>query len=152
MKYLIAKLTTATLLAAFIVSGCDGPQNQNRVDRAQTSQIEAERDLDIAKTEVEAEYRIYKIENENRLMRYERAIAQNNDAIRNGSTQQVRDKLQARLDEHERAHRSLQREMTAFRTSGRESWKDFRDSFSNRMDALGDSLSNFPATSRTATR
>jgi hypothetical protein len=152
MKNLLAKITTATLLAAFIVSGCDGTQDQNRVDRAQTTSIEADRDLEIAKTEMEAEHRIYKVENESRLARYERSIEQNKQEIRNESNPEVRARHQARLGEIERMHRDLKREMNSYQASGRESWEDFRENFSDRMDALGDSLSNFSTTSRTTRR
>ena len=152
MKYLIAKITTATLLAAFVVSGCDGTQNQNRVDRAQTSSIEAERDVEIAKAEVEAEHRIYKLENENRLTRYEQSIEQKKQEIRNESNPEVRARHQARLGELERMHRDLHREMNSYQASDRGNWEDFREDFSDRMDALGDSLSNFSTTSRTNTR
>lgn len=149
MKYVLAKITTATLLAAFIVSGCDGQQNQSNVDRAQTTSIQAERDLEIAKTVAEAEYRIYKIENENRLERYERSIEQGKEAIRNETNPGVKARLQARLSEHERVHRNLHREINDFKTSSGENWEEFRENFSDRMDALSDSLGNFPSRMRT---
>jgi hypothetical protein len=72
MKYSIGILTTVTLIAAFVLSGCDSPSN--KMENAETSVIEANRDLEIAKSEVEAELRIYRAENANRIMEYNRTI------------------------------------------------------------------------------
>lgn len=56
MKCSIVIVTTFTLIAAFVFSGCD--RQSNKMERAETSVIEANRDLEIAKAKVEAELRI----------------------------------------------------------------------------------------------
>jgi ribosome-interacting GTPase 1 len=147
MKYSIGILTTVTLIAALVLSGCDSPSN--KMENAETSVIEANRDLEIAKSEVEAELRIYRIENADRMTEYNRTIEEIKEKINNESDSEVRVRHETRLEEYETKHRELKREMDTYRVSGKENWDNFKDSFSDRMDDLGDSLNVFFTTSRT---
>lgn len=149
MKYSIAILTTIALMAALVLSGCDN--SDNKVQDAETSAIEADRDLEIAKTEVEAELRIYRTENENRLAQYEQRIEEIKRDIDNESDAQRRAELEAKVDEHQATHRNLTRDMNNYRVSDRENWSSFKNSFTSRMDNLGDSLDNFFTGSNTRT-
>ena len=152
MKHSTGILTTITLIAVLVFTGCDRPSNQsNQMENAETSVIESNRDLEIAKAEVEADYRKYKLENENRMSEYNRTIDEIKQEIENESDTEVRARHENRLQEYEVKQRELNREMDNYRISGRESWNSFKDSFSNRMDDLGDSLDNFFSTSGTTT-
>ena len=113
------------------------------MERAETSAIEAERDVEIARSEVEAEYRIFKTENESRLAEHNRTMEEIKQRIDNESDRDVKARLQTRLDEHKADHRELKRDMDSYKVSGRDNWDDFKDSFSDRMDDLGDSLNDF---------
>jgi hypothetical protein len=147
MKYAIVIATTITLIAALALSGCD--TQSNKLERAETSVIESNRDLEIAKTEVEAEWRIYRSENSNRIVEYNRTIEDIKQQISNEPDSAVRARHEARLAEHEATHRDLKREMDNYKVSGRDNWDKFQDSFSERMDDLGDSLNDFFSSSRT---
>lgn len=149
MKYPIIILTAVTLIAAFILSGCDSPSN--RMENAETSVIEADRDLEIAKSEVDAELRIYRAENEDRIVEFNRTISEIKQEIENESDAEVRAELEEKLDEVEASHLELKREMDNYIASGRDNWDEFKDSFSDRMDDLGDSLENFFLTPNTTT-
>lgn len=151
MKYSIVIVTTITLIAAFVLSGCDSPSN--KMEKAETSVIEANRDLEIAKSEVEAELRIYRAENAERIKEYNRTLSDIKQKIENESDDEVRERLEKKLNEFEDSHRALKREMDNYKASGRENWDDFKDSFSSRMDDLGDSLKNFfsPLTTTSST-
>lgn len=149
MKYSIGILTIVTLFAAFILSGCDSPSN--KMEDAEISVIEAERDLEIATSEVVAEVRKYRAENADRIMEYNRTISEIKQKINNESDSEVRAIHETKLDGYEATHRELKREMDNYNPSGRENWDDFQDSFSNRMDDLGDSLNDFFSTSGTTT-
>ncbi len=81
-------------------------------------------------------------------MRYNRNIEEIKQRINNEPDWEVRARLQTRLDKHEANHRELMRDMDNYEVSGRESWDDFKNSFSSRMDDLGDSLNYFFSTSR----
>ena len=152
MKNLIGILTTVTLIAAFILSGCDRPSDRSdRVEDAEVSVIEAERDLEIATSEVEAEVRIYRAENSDRIMEYNRTIGDIKQRINNETDSEVKARYETKLDGYEETHRELKREMDNYSASGRENWNDFKDSFSNRMDDLGDSLDDFFSTSGATT-
>ncbi len=150
MKYTIGILTTVILIAAFVLSGCDRPSN-DRMQDAEVSVIESNRDLEIAKAEVEAEYRIYKLENENRLVRYNRTIEGIKQDISSETDRDAKAMHETRLERYETNHSELKRELDNYRVSGRENWSNFKDSYSNRMDDLGDSLDDFFSTRRTTT-
>ncbi len=93
MKYSIGILTTVTLIAAFVLPGCDSPSK--KMDKAETSVIEADRDLEIAKSEVEAELRIYRAENAERIQEYNRTISGIKQKIENESDLEVRERKTA---------------------------------------------------------
>jgi len=152
MKHSTGILTTITLIAVLVFTGCDRPSNQsNQMENAETSVIESNRDLEIAKAEVEAEYRIYRTKNADRMTENNRTIEDIKEKISNEPDSEVRARHENRLQEYEVKQRELNREMDNYRVSGRESWNSFKDSFSNRMDDLGDSLDNFFSTSGTTT-
>jgi len=148
MKYPIGILTTVILFAALILSGCDRPSNE--MADAEISVIEADRDLEIAKSEVEAELRIYRVENAERFKEFNRTTSDIKQQIRNESDEEVRDRLETKLDEHEATQRELKREIDNHKASERDNWDDFKDSFSDKMDDLGDSLNNFFSTTTTS--
>lgn len=149
MKYSIFMVSTITLIAAFVLSGCDSPSN--RMENAETSVIEANRDLEMAETEVEADLLLFKAENEDQIMEYNRTISEIKQKIENESDMDVRVNLERKLDEYEVSLRSLNSEMNNYQASGSENWDEFKDSFSNRMDDLGDSLDNFFSDPNTTT-
>jgi hypothetical protein len=148
MKYSIGIITTVILFAALILSGCDRPSNN--MENAETSVIEADRDSEIATSEVEEELRIYRAENAERFKEFNRTTSEIKQQIRNESDEEVRDRLKTMLDEHEATHRELKREIDNHKVSERDNWDDFKDSFSNRMDDFGDSLNNFFSTTTTS--
>ena len=150
MKHTIVLFTTAVLFAALIFSACDS--RSNKLERAETSVIEANRDLEIAKSEVEAELRIYRNENANRRMEFNRTISEIKPKIENETDSEIQARLESRLNRHEATHRELKREIDNYRVSGRDNWNDFKDNFSNRMDNLSDSLNTFFSNNRTTSR
>lgn len=147
MKYPIGILTSAILVAAFALSGCDSPSN--KMEDAETSVIEANRDLEIATSEVEAELSIYRAEVSDRIMEFNRTISGIKQKIENESDMDVRVNLEKELNGLEVTHRELKREMDNYKASGRENWDDFKDSYSNRMDDLGDSLKDLYSNTNT---
>lgn len=72
MKYALGILITVTLFAALILSGCDSPSN--KMEDTESSVIEADRDLEITKNEVEAEVWTYRAENADRIKEYNLTI------------------------------------------------------------------------------
>ena len=149
MKYSIGILTTITLIAALVLSGCDN--QSNKMQDAETSVIESNRDMEIAKSEVEAELKIYRTENAELIMEHNKTISEIKQKINNESDPEVRARLETRLNEKEAKHRELKREIDNYRVSDNENWNNFKDSFSSKMDDFGDSLDNFFSSSRTAT-
>lgn len=141
MKYSIGILTTVTLAAVFMLSACDS--SSKKVDKAEAAVVEANQDLEIAKSEVEAELRIFRAKNSSRIMEYNRTISEIKQKIENESDMEVRKRLEEKLGEIEASHRALKREMNNYQASGTENWDDFKISFSNRMDDLGNSLEYF---------
>lgn len=141
MKYSIITLSTITLIAAFVLSGCESPSN--KMEKAETSVIEAERDLEIAKSEVKAELQIYRAKHQERVKEFNQTISEIKEEIEEESDKDVREKLEKELDEYETSLNNLKEEMGDYKASGKDNWNDFKESFSSRMDDLGDSLENF---------
>ncbi|MAO64122.1 MAG: hypothetical protein CL666_03915 [Balneola sp.] len=121
------------------------------MENAKTSVIEADRDLAIAKSEVEAEIRIYRVRHEEQVKEYNRTISTIKQKIKNESDSEIRVDLENQLDEYEDSLSTLKREMDNYKASGRDNWDEFKDSFSNRMDNLGNSLENFFSPPNTTT-
>lgn len=144
MKYSNIILTTIIMFTVFAMAGCDSPSN--KMDKAETSVIEANRDLEIAKSEVEAELAMYRAENADRIMAYNRTISNIKEKINSESNNDVKERYESKLAGFEDTHRDLKREMDNFEAKGRENWDDFKDSFSSRMDDLGNSLNDFFST------
>jgi len=113
--------------------------------------IESNRDMEIAKSEMEAELKIYRTENADLIMKHNKTISEIKQKINNESDPEVRARLETRLNEKEAKHRELKREIDNYRVSDNENWNNFKDSFSSKMDDFGDSLDNFFSSSRTAT-
>ncbi|MFU8861951.1 MAG: hypothetical protein ACNA8K_16185 [Cyclonatronaceae bacterium] len=147
MKYSIGILTTATLIAVSGLVGCNSPSD--KMDRAETSVIEANQDLEIAKKEVEAELRIYRAKNADRIVDNNRTISDIKKKIEAEPDKEKKARLEKKLAEYEETNRELKREMDNFKASGRENWDNFKDSFTNKMDDLGDSLKDFFSPSAT---
>ncbi|MFO7847525.1 MAG: hypothetical protein R6V27_13250 [Balneolaceae bacterium] len=149
MKHTAEILTTITLIAAFVLSGCDS--QSNKMDETETSAIEANQEMENATNEVKAELSTYRAENSDRIMEYNRTISDIKKEIRNESDSDIRDGHEARLTGFETTHDDLKREIDNYKVSDSENWGDFKDSFSDRMDDLGDSLDDFFSTSATTT-
>lgn len=149
MTYSIKVLTIITLTGVFILSGCDQPSN--RMERAETSVIEANRDLENANSDMNAELSTYRVETENRIVGYNQTIEEIKQKIVNETDLEVKQTLERKLSEIEDTRRELKLDMDNYRVSDRENWDEFKDSFSNRMDELGNSLENFFTTSSSTT-
>ncbi|PKD44332.1 hypothetical protein [Rhodohalobacter barkolensis] len=145
MNHSISILATLTLIAGFILSGCDSPSN--KMQDAETSVIEANRDLEMAKSEVEAELKMYRAENDERIIEFNRTIGEIEQKIEKESDMDTKVRMEKNLAEYQTTHRELEREMDNYKASGRDNWDNFKDSFSSRMDNLGDSLDDFFTTS-----
>lgn len=144
MKYTLTALTTLTLIAAFVLTGCNSPSD--KTESAEASIIEAKRNMEVAKSEVQEEISLYRANNADRIMDYNRAIYEIKKKIGDKSDNNVEERLVMKLDELETTHSELKREINNYEASGRYNWNNFKNSFDSRMDDLGDSLENFFAT------
>jgi hypothetical protein len=140
MKKSILLITTITIMFAFVVQSCDRPDNQ--MERAQTDLIEAERDLDIAQSEVEADVQIFRQEVANDIRENNLAIADIKSKIQVEDAER-RAALEVRIAEIERNSSDLKRQIDNYRITNRDNWDDFKDQFSKDMNDLGDSLDDF---------
>lgn len=141
MNYSKIIIPTLTLITAFLLTSCD--LKTSKVEKAEISVIEAQRDLEIAKNEVEAELKIYRAEAAERIKEFNRDISKIKQKIDVETDKKVKLKLETQLNEYEASLRTLKSEMDNYKASGKENWEDFKDSFSNKMDDLGNSLMNF---------
>jgi transposase-like protein len=140
-------MTTITLISVLVISGCDNASN--KMERAEVSVIESERDLEIAKSEVEAEVQIYRQEVSNDIMANNRAIAEIKERIQN-EDEAARADHNSRIAELELENREMKRKMDNYRVVDKENWSEFKEQFSSAMDDLEYSLDNFFSTATTS--
>lgn len=149
MKYTIVVLTTVTLITAFVLSGCDSASD--KMERAEISVIESNRDLEIAKSEVNSDVKVFRIEAVNKLMANNRSIEVIKERVKNEADMDVRVRHEQKLADLEKSNRDLRREIDNYEVSGRENWDAFKDSFSSKMDDLEESLNGFFSVGSTTT-
>jgi tRNA G10 N-methylase Trm11 len=147
MKNSLIIMTTITLISVLVISGCDNASN--KMERAEVSVIESERDLEIAKSEVEAEVQIYRQEVSNDIMANNRAIAEIKERIQN-EDEAARADHNSRIAELELENREMKRKMDNYRVVDKENWSEFKEQFSSAMDDLEYSLDNFFSTATTS--
>lgn len=147
MKYSNIVLTTIMMFTVFAMAGCDS--SSEKMDDAESSVIEANRDLEIAANEVVEEVRVYRLENAERFRGFNRTTSDIERQIENEPDQEVKDRLESKLEELEETQRELNRELDNFQVSESNNWDEFKDNFSSRMDDLGDSLNDFFAAANT---
>lgn len=140
-------MTTFTLLFAFTALSCDSSPDD--LEKAENSVIEAERDLDVAQSEIEAEIRMYRQEIANDIKNNNQAIAVIKDKIEN-EVGEVKETYETRIEEIERNNDNLKRQIDNYHVTNRDHWNDFKEGFSSSMDDLGNSLEDFFTTTTTS--
>lgn len=146
MKYPTGILTTIMLMAAFVLSGCDSPSN--KMSDSETTEIESTQDSDIAANEEEV--RLYRVENADRFREFNRTKGDIEQQIENESDEDVKAQLETKLDRYSETQDELNRELDNYQLSESDNWDDFKDSFSDKMDDLGNSLDDFFTTTTTS--
>ena len=141
-------LTTFAIMFAFIAQSCDSSSNE--MQRAETDVIEAERDLEIAKSEIEADVRIYRQEMASEIRENNLEIAEIKKQIQRGDNDS-KAANEVRIAELERTNDSLKREIDNYSVSDRDSWNTFKDQFGSNMNDLSNSLDNFFSRTSTST-
>lgn len=147
MKKSIFVITTITIMFALTALSCDS--NPDRMERAETSVIEAERDVDIAQTEIESEIRIYRQEIANDIRENNMAIAEIKEKIETEEGD-IKETYETRIADLERNNDNLKRQIDNYRVTNRDHWNDFKQDFTNNMDDLGNSLDDFFTTTTTS--
>lgn len=133
-------LAATALLAVFIAQGCD--RESEDLQRAETSVIEAERDLEIAQSEIEADIGVYRQEIGNKIKENNVTIADIKEKIQDEEAE-IKAAHEVRIASLENTNSDMKRKMDNFRFTNRDNWDDFKDDFSVSMDDLGDSLNDF---------
>lgn len=146
MKYSTGILTTIMLIAVFVLSGCDSPSN--KMSDSETTEIESTQDSDIAANEEEV--RVYRVDNSDRFKEFNRTKGDIEQQIENESDEDVKAELETKLDGYSETQSELNRELDNYQLSESDNWDDFKDSFSNKMDDLGNSLDDFFSTTTTS--
>ncbi len=149
MKQSIFILTTFAIMFAFIAQSCDSSSNE--MQRAETDVIEAERDLEIAQSEIEADVRIYRQEMASEIRENNLEIAEIKEQIQHEEAD-VKAANEVRIAELERTNDSLKREIDNYSVTDRDNWNSFKDQFGSNMNDLSNSLDNFFSNTTTTSR
>lgn len=140
MKKSIIAISTITILFAFTALSCDS--SPDNMERAQTSVIEAERDVDIAQSEMESEIRVFRQESANDIRENNQTIAEIKEKIETEEGE-AKATYETRIADLERNNDNLKRQIDNYSASNRDHWNTFKQDFSSSMDDLGNSLDDF---------
>lgn len=140
MKSSTFAITMFAIIFAFTAQSCD--RSSDNMESAQTDVIEADRDLEIAQSEIEADVQIYRQKTASDIRDNNLAISDIKDRIEN-EDQDTRAAHHTRIAELEKENSDLKRKIDNYRITDRNNWDQFRDDFSSSMDDLGNSLDNF---------
>jgi uncharacterized membrane protein YgaE (UPF0421/DUF939 family) len=148
MKTSLIIFTTITVLSVLGTQACD--RTSNKMEKAQTSVIEAERDLEIAKSEIEADLRIYRQEIASKLNENNLDIANIKEKIQNEEAE-IKAAHEVRIANLERTNDNLKRQIDNFGVTNKNNWDDFKEDFNTSMDNLSNSLDDFFSKTNTST-
>lgn len=131
-----------------ILTGCnDRPQ---KVENAETPVVEAERDLEVAKAEANAEVRIFRQEMNNAIVENNRTIATIKEQISNEEGE-AKTTYEERIAELVISNHDMKQKLDNYNHTNRENWNSFKEDFSSSMENLKNSLENFFAERKTTT-
>jgi hypothetical protein len=140
MKKSTIVITTITMMFAFTALSCD--RTADRMERAQTDVIEAERDVTIAQAEIEADAKIYRLKMASEFNENNSAIAMIKERIKSEEPE-VKASYEVRIRELDRTNGNLKRQIDNYTITNRDHWDSFKEEFTSAMDELGNSLDNF---------
>ncbi|MCA1801660.1 MAG: hypothetical protein LC662_04280 [Rhodothermaceae bacterium] len=140
MKKTLPIAAAILFMAAAFIAGCE--DSGQKLDKAETSVVEATRDLEIAKSEIHAEIQLFRNENTGKLAVNNRSIAE----IRTGIGKHdlaARSVYEKRINELDLTNRELQRRLDTYNDSLSVNWINFKDNFNSDMNNLRNALDNF---------
>lgn len=147
MKKSLIVITTLALLSVFVMQACN--RSSDDLEKAEISVIEAERDLEIAQSEIEAEVRMYRQETANKINKHNAAIAEIKRKIQDEKAE-IKAAHEVRIAKLESTNDDLKRQIDNYSISNSDSWDDFKEEFTSSMADLGNSLDNFFTKSATS--
>jgi hypothetical protein len=147
MKNITLLITALTLISTIAIQGCD--KSSNKMDKAETAAIEAERDMAVANSELQAEIQIFRLEANNEITENNRSIAAIKREIQNTDAN-VREAHVVRIENLERSNQNMKRQIDNYRQSNKANWDSFKKDFNSNMNELEISLSDFFSTTTTS--
>lgn len=140
MKNTLLVVIALTLLPSVILTSCNNrPQ---KVENTETNIIEAERDLEVAKAEVNAEVRIFRQEMNNAIVKNNRKIADIKEQILNEEGD-AKSAYEKRIVEMVTSNHEMKQKLDNYNHTSRENWISFKTDFSSSMENLENSLEDF---------
>jgi len=137
-------IITVIIVSPFLITSCD-KSNQNQ-EQAESSFVEANREITISRNEVTAEIQTFRIEMAGKIMENNRSIADIKRRINRDATFVV-ETDEARIAKYESENREMKRVIDNYSDLSRYKWDAFKKEFTGEMEDLGHSLKNFFETS-----
>ena len=140
MKKTILTLAVFTFLSGALFMSCNN--SAQKVDKAQQNVIEANKQLDNANQEYQADMKNYRMETA-------KDIAANDQIISDFKAKIVHDQKYAKAEykkgiaDFEQKNREMKNRLDNYNSEGKENWMKFKNEFSHDMDELGKSLKDF---------
>jgi hypothetical protein len=139
MKNSFLIILAMALTSVLVIQGCD--RNSTQQER-ETSVIQAERDMDIARSELQAEIKIYRLEAENGFRENNLSIAEIKQEIQ---TKEITTRAAhiERVEDLERTNLNMKRQLDNYKHTTQVHWNAFKKDFSSAMNDLESSLDDF---------
>lgn len=139
MKNSILTFLGIALITSAVVVGCNSPAQ--KVENAQNSVTDAERDLDKANSEYLADLQKYREEVAMKIATNDKSIAEFN-ARKDNQKAEARADYQKRIDAIQQKNSDLKKKLDDYKAEGKEKWAEFKAEFSRDMEDLGMAFKN----------
>ncbi|MFH5830945.1 hypothetical protein ACG2F4_11000 [Halalkalibaculum sp. DA3122] len=131
-------MTTVVLL-----TGCNSP-DQN-MENAQSAVVEANRELEEATREYQADMNQYREEAAERIAANDSTITAFKERMAN-KTADVKATYEKQLAELEQKNSDMKKKLADYKGEGKEQWETFKTAFNREMNSLGEAFEDFTDT------
>ena len=140
MKKTTLLLTASIFITASILTGCNTPAQ--KVENAQENVAEANKNLDSANVEYQADIDNCRKEANDKIVANDKSIADFKARI-NDQKEEARADYKNRLAELEQKNSDMKLEIDGYKADGKDNWEIFKSRFGDEMDKLDNSVKDF---------
>lgn len=137
MKKSITLFAASILISGALFTSCNSPSE--KVEDAEENVEDANKKLEEANRAYLDDIELYRLETAERIAANEKSIAEFNERIKNEKKEAKAD-YKKKIDELDAKNTDLKKTMDDYKANGKEGWEEFKISFSQSMDEVGEEL------------